>query len=54
MLKTFLQHIGVVLCKKRLEETANNWRNESILKMAKNGHQGKAIDFAKSSLWLKN
>ena len=54
MLKTFLQHIAVVLCKKRLEKTANNWRNESILKMAQNGHQAKAIDYAKSSLWLKN
>ena len=41
MLKTFLQHIAVVLCKK--------WP-----KMAKNGHQAKAIDFAKSSLWVKN
>ena len=30
------------------------WKNESILKMAKNGQQAKAIDFAKSSLWLKN
>ena len=30
------------------------WKNESILKMAKNGHQAKAIDFAKSSLWVKN
>ena len=29
-------------------------KNESILKMAKNGHQAKAIDFAKSSLWVKN
>ena len=29
-------------------------KNESILKIAKNGHQAKAIDFAKSSLWVKN
>ena len=49
MLKTFLQHISVVLCKKRLEKTANNWTNESILKMAQNGHQAKAIDYAKSA-----
>ena len=54
MSKTFLQHIEVVLCKKRLEKTANIGKNESILKMAKNGHQAKAIEFAKSSLWLKN
>ena len=29
-------------------------KNESILKIAKNGHQAKAIDLAKSSLWVKN
>ena len=29
-------------------------KTESILKIAKNGHQAKAIDFAKSSLWVKN
>ena len=54
MLKTFLQHIAVVLCKKRLEKTPNIRKNESILKIAKNGHQAKAIDLAKSSLWVKN
>ena len=54
MLKTFLQHIAVVLCKKRLEKTANIQKNQSILKIAKNGHQAKAIDLAKSSLWVKN
>ena len=30
------------------------FKNEIILKIAKNGHQAKAIDFAKSSLWVKN
>ena len=29
-------------------------KDESILKIAKNGPQAKAIDFAKSSLWVKN
>ena len=29
-------------------------KNERILKTAKNGHQAKAIAFAKSSLWVKN
>ena len=28
-------------------------KNESILKMTKNGHQAKAIDLANSSLWVK-
>ena len=54
MLKTFLQHIAVVLCKKRLQKPANIQKNQSILKIAKNGHQAKAIDLAKSSLWVKN
>ena len=50
MPKTFLQHIAVVLCKKRLQKTANikNWED------IENGYQAKAIDFAKSSLWVKN
>ena len=29
-------------------------KNESIFKIAKTGHQAKAIDLAKSSLWVKN
>ena len=33
MLKTFLQDIAVVLCKKRLKKTANIRKNESILKI---------------------
>ena len=30
------------------------WKNESILKMAKIGHDAKAIPFAKWSVWVKN
>ena len=44
MLKTFLQHIAVVVCKERLQKTPKILKNESILKIAKNGHQPKAID----------
>ena len=29
-------------------------KNESILKMAKNGHNAKAIAFAKWAVWVKN
>ena len=54
MLKTFLQHIAVVLCKKRLEKTANIRKVRAFSKLAKSGHQAKAIAFAKSSLWVKN
>ena len=46
MLKTFLQHIAVALCnlcKKLLQKTANIRKNETILEIAKNGHQAKAM-----------
>ena len=29
------------------------WKNESILKIAKNGHNAKAIAHAKYSVWVK-
>ena len=45
------------LGKKRLQKTLANilqkTANESILKMAKNGHNAKAIAHAKYSLWVK-
>ena len=48
MLKTILHYIAVVLCKNWLEKTAKKYsKNKSILKIAKNGHQANAIDFAK-------
>ena len=43
MLKTVLQDIAVVLCKKRLEKTANIRKMRTVLKIIKNGHQAKAI-----------
>ena len=54
MLKTFLQHIAVVLYTKTALKTSLYSKNESNTKIAKNGHQAKAIDFAKSSFWVKN
>ena len=54
MLKKFLEYIAVVLAKKWLQKNTLYSKNESILKIAKNGHQAKAIDFAKSSLWVEN
>ena len=54
MLKTSLQHIAIVLCKKTAPKKRYYSKNESILKIAKNGHQAKAIAFAKPSLWVKN
>ena len=58
MLKTFLQGIAVVLCKKRLQKTANIRKMRPFLKLAKmatkqrlepfqNGHFGSKIQNAK-------
>ena len=35
ILKTFLQDIAVVLCKKRLEKTANIWKMRPFWKLPK-------------------
>ena len=52
MLKTFPQHIAVVLCQKKAQKKSSYSKTETIFKIAKSGHQAKA--FAKSSLWVKN
>ena len=40
-----------------MEKTARKnryyWKNESMLKVAKNGHNAKAIAHAKYSVWVK-
>ena len=52
--KRFYKHIRVVLCKKRLEKTANIRKIRAfIFKMAKNGHNAKAIAHAKYPVWVK-
>ena len=43
MLKMVLKDIAVVLCKKRLEKTANIRKMKQFKKNIKNGHQAKAI-----------
>ena len=50
MLKTFQQHIALVLYKKRLKKTKKNKTNLKIATIATT----KAIASAKSSLWVKN
>ena len=50
--KCFYKHIRVVLCKKWLEKPTST--NESIFKLAKKGHDGKALAHAESSVWVKN
>ena len=47
VLKTFLQHIAVLIWKKRLQKTGNIRKMRAFWKLAKNGHQAKAIDFSK-------
>ena len=54
MLKTLLQYIEVVLCKKRLENTDNIGKKHTILKVTNTCHEAMAIDFAKSSVCVKN
>ena len=50
--KRFYKHVRVVLCKKPLEKRNKYSRNETILKILQD-HLGKAIDFAKGSVWVK-
>ena len=50
MLKTFLQHIAVVLCKKSLEKTANIRKMRAFWKLQKRATKKKPIEFPKSSL----
>ena len=49
--KLFYERIRVVLCKKTVHKNTKYSTNESILKL---GHLAKAIEFAKSSPWVKN
>ena len=53
ILKTFLQDIPVVLCKKTARKNSYYSKNETILKIGINGNQAKALAFAKRSLWIK-
>ena len=43
-----------LLCAKNPPKNTYYSKNESILKMAKLGHDTKAIAFAKWSVWVKN
>ena len=51
--KRFYKHIKVVLCKKMARKNSYYSKNESILKMDKNGHNAKAIVPAKYSNCVK-
>ena len=51
--KPLYKHIRVVLCKKRLQKTANIRKMRGFLIKAKNGHNAKAIAHAKYSVWVK-
>ena len=52
--KTFLQTHYSCSMQKTAPKNSLYSRNESILKMAKNGHNAKAIAHAKYSVWVKN
>ena len=51
--KRFHKYIKVVLCKKRLEKNTSYSKNDSVSKIAKNGHNAKALAYAKYSVWVK-
>ena len=52
--KRLYKHITLVLCKKRLQKTANIRKMRPFSKIGKNGHNAKAIAFAKWSVWVQN
>ena len=52
--KGIYDHIKVVVCKKNAPKNTQDSKNESIFKMAKIGHDAKAIPFAKWSVWVEN
>ena len=49
----FYDHVRVVVCRKPLQKNKKYSKNESILKIAKNGHDAKAIAHAKYKVWIK-
>ena len=51
--KRFYKTFKLLYEKKRLKKQLYS-KNESILKMAKNGHNAKAIAHAKWAVWVKN
>ena len=53
MRKTALLALYCCFIKKTVPENSQYSKNESILKMAKNGHNAKAIAHAKYSVWVK-
>ena len=54
MRKTFLQTHSSCSMQKTALKNSQYSKNESILKMAKNGHCAKAIAHAKWAVWVKN
>ena len=54
MLKTFLQDIAVVLCRKRLQKTSNIRKMRPFENWQKWPPSKGYITFAKWSLWVKN
>ena len=53
MRKTFLQTHSSCSMQKTAPKNSYYSKNESILKMAKTGHNAKAIDHAKWPVWVK-
>ena len=54
MRNTFVQTHSSCSMQETARKNSSYSKNESILKMAKNGHNAKAIAHAKWAVWLKN
>ena len=54
MRKTAVEAHYSCIMQKTAPKKSQYSKNETILKIGKNGHNAKAIAFAKWSVWLKN
>ena len=54
MRKTAVEAHYSCIMQKTVSKNSKKSKNETILKIGKNGHNAKAIAFAKWSVWLKN
>ena len=54
MRKTAVEAHYSCIMRKTAPKNSKYWKNETILKIGKNGHNAKAIAFAKWSVWVKN
>ena len=54
MRKAAVESLYSCIVQKTVPKNSYYSKNETILKISKNGHNAKAIAFAKWSVWVKN